>query len=107
MSKPELRFRQDTSLKYPACLGLTQSTEPLKFMIIDRQKTARKSLMLFFTIVSDVTLKNKTKDQVYVMQGVGMVVDGRHSAFDLYWDADETVYAVDSKDNEYVCVLKE
>ena len=88
------------------CRKTDEKTAP-KIAMVDRRDTALQSSKDFFLSVAQLR-GGDTGLTAATMGGVGMRCDGRSSAFDLWWftnDSDK-VYAVDAKDDAYVCSVR-
>ena len=95
-----LKFRRDASLKFPECIGMNQQHRGIS---IEPYKSVFESLNRFVQTISNDEFKKIT---FYLMPNLNLVLDDRFSTFDIYWNGSD-IFAVDTKDYEYVCVLKD
>jgi hypothetical protein len=74
-----------------------------EILVLERQKTARESVKLFFGMTQEV--KN-SKDSGLFMPAIGLKCDSRTSCYDLIYDIQKRIiYAIDTDDANYVCKL--
>jgi hypothetical protein len=72
-----------------------------EILLLERQKTARESVKLFFGMIQEV--KN-SKDSGLFIPAIGLKCANRTSCYDLIYDIQKRiVYAIDTDDANYVC----
>jgi hypothetical protein len=103
-----LRFKHNPELKELNFLKPETSDIKEKLVIIDieRASTATQTVASFFKVVGTA---NKNPDDMKVLKctGVGLRCDGRSSLYELwYFTKSKNLYAVDLKDESYICEVK-
>ncbi len=100
-----LKFKHNPELKKLNFLPKETSDSKEKLVIVDieRASTAQQTVMSFFKVVKSAD-ENPDNIKVLKCTGVGLKCDGRSSVYELWYFAkSKTFYAVDLKDENYIC----
>lgn len=104
--KPIMMFKQREGLSRDAVfLEIKSNSEDPNYPVIlvcDRQDTACACMDSFFTSLAHA--RSSTLGDALLMRSVGLRLDGRRSLFDLLWVRSmDTIFAIDTRDNKFVC----
>lgn len=122
-AQPQATFRREPGLTLAAVMARhLKSADEKKgqrhavIAQVDRQNTAVASVGTFFTAVNQLEHQDAPGPDAAFMAAVGLRLDGRSSTFDLWWfrppeveggaSASGTLYAVDVRDNAFVCGMQ-
>lgn len=98
-NKPTFQFKKIPDINYNDVNDIIKNDIVSKSVkVIERLPTAKESLNSYFQYINQ-----NPKDSIVVIFGIGMNIDGRRSAFNLYFSPKMSViFAVDDKDYDFV-----
>ena len=101
------RFQRDPSLNSTYVhRKLAEGHEGAILALVDRRPTAAASVKAFFDTVDIVKKNNSQKFTAIRMPAVGLKIENRSSAYDLFYVVSNfTVYAVDCEDDSFVAYM--
>jgi hypothetical protein len=100
---PRMMFKEDAELDNDKIKVMLSRSEINVCTNIERSRTSGESVQNFFSVVECM----KTNRSNIRMGGIGLRLGGRSSLYDLFWlGTHQQVYAVDVKDDAYVCVMQ-
>jgi hypothetical protein len=102
IQKPTFQFKKIPNINYTDVIDFVKNDKISKTVkILERLPTARECLNFYFQYISQ-----NPKDSTVIISAVGMHIDGRRSAFNLYFcPGMSVIFAVDDKDKDFVAVV--
>jgi hypothetical protein len=101
-----MRFERLAGFTYAGLKAVIRARpESVVMMDVERLPTAAASFALFASVASDPG----NDGMILRMGGVGLRIEGRTSAYDLFRmdrDSDSALYAVDTKDDDFVASIR-